>query len=90
VRGLVHLSNEVDITHWCAIMERPLLRLLRSSAIHFQHLGPLIAHHGLRQPAFGRISSILARVNREQPDIWNFVTENGKLWTPKKAIPLAA
>jgi N-acyl-L-homoserine lactone synthetase len=90
VRGLVQLSNEIGITHWCAVMERSLLRLLQSSAIHFEPLGPLVEYHGLRQPAFGRIGAILARMNREQPDIWNFITEAGKLWTPKKAIPLAA
>ena len=86
VRGILQLSNELRITHWCAVMERPLLRLLQSSAIHFQQLGPLVAYHGLRQPAFGRIDSILARVNREQPGIWNFITDGGKLWRPKKIL----
>ena len=51
VRGLVQLSNEIGITHWCAVMERTLLRLLQASAIHFQPLGPLVEYHGLRQPA---------------------------------------
>lgn len=77
VRGLVQLSQDQGTTHWCAVMERTLLRLLRASAIHFQDMGPVVEYHGLRQPAFCHLPTMLARMAREQPDIWHFVTNGG-------------
>ena len=90
VRGLVQLSKEIGITHWCAVMERTLLRLLQSSAIHFEPLGPLVEYHGLRQPASGDVDAILARMRREQPAIWEFVTGGGSLCRNEAPVPLAA
>ncbi len=80
MRGLVALSGELGLTHWCALMEPCLLRLLRTTAIHFQPAGPVVEHHGLRQPSIGVIGDVLDRMEREQPAIWDFVTESGTLW----------
>lgn len=77
VQGLVRLSCELDITHWCAIMERSLLRLLRTSAIYFNPLGPLVDYHGPRQPCFSELGTLLDRVGRERPEIWEYLTLNG-------------
>jgi N-acyl amino acid synthase of PEP-CTERM/exosortase system len=79
VQGLVRLSRELGITHWCAIMERSLLRLLRSSAIYFRPIGPLVDYHGLRQPSVADLDALLQRVGREQPEIWSFLTENDRI-----------
>ena len=59
VRGLVQLSQLEGVTHWCAVMERTLLRLLRASGIHFDYMGPLVEYHGLRQPAFCDLGAML-------------------------------
>jgi len=85
VRGLVQLSGELGLTHWCALMEPTLLRLLRSTAMHFEAVGPLVEHHGKRQPSFTSLEGFLGRVQRDQPAIWDFVTDNGKLWTSPAA-----
>lgn len=94
VRGLVQLSQRQGVTHWCAVMERTLLRLLRASAIHFQDMGPVVEFHGLRQPAFCNLAGMLDRMAREQPAIWGFVTSNGAfassgvqgdIWTQRRA-----
>lgn len=90
VRGLVRLSRELGVTHWCAAMEPTLLRLLRASAIHFQPLGPLVEYHGLRQPAFNNVSAILGRMGREQPDLWAFITEAGRMPVSEAPQLLAA
>lgn len=79
-RGILGLSSQVGLTHWCALMDPCLLRLLRTSAIHFQPVGPLVEYHGFRQPAFADIAEMLHRGEREQPVIWDFVTEGGSLW----------
>ncbi len=78
VRGLVQLSQQAGVTHWCAVMERTLLRLLRSSGIHFEAVGPLVEYHGLRQPAFCELAGMLDRMRIEQPEIWDFVTNGGQ------------
>ncbi len=78
VQGAVRLSHDLGITHWCAVMERSLLRLLRTMAIHFAPVGPCIEHYGLRQPAIANLGALLARMERDQPAIWSLVTDDGR------------
>jgi N-acyl-L-homoserine lactone synthetase len=80
-RGLVQLSAQAGLTHWCAIMEKTLLRLLRTTSIHFQPVGPEVEFHGLRQPVVAAIDSILSRIQREQPAVWGYLTDHGSLWS---------
>lgn len=89
MRGLVALSGELGLTHWCALMEPCLLRLLRTTAIHFQPAGPLVEYHGLRQPSIGVIGDVLDRMEREQPAIWDFITESGTLWCEQSLMAAA-
>ncbi len=81
VRGLVQVSAENKLTHWCAIMERTLLRLLRATAIHFVPVGPTVRYHGIRQPAVCHINGMLDRMKLEQPSLWNYITDGGVLWS---------
>jgi N-acyl-L-homoserine lactone synthetase len=81
IRGLVQLSAETELTHWCAIMERTLLRLLRATGIHFVAVGPTVEHHGTRQPAVCGIANMLSRMKLEQPIAWAYITDNGALWS---------
>lgn len=80
IRGLVQLSGCIGVTHWCALMEPKLLRLLGASGIHSFPLAGLVEHHGLRQPSFVAINEMLERMRQEQPAIWDFVTETGASW----------
>jgi N-acyl-L-homoserine lactone synthetase len=89
LRGIVELSASMQLTAWCAIMERSLLRLLRFSGVHFHPLGPAIEHHGLRQPSWGRIDDVLGRMWSECPAVWNYITDGGALW-PCTSEPTAA
>jgi len=84
VRGIVLLSGRLGITHWCALMEPSLLRLLGANSIYFNAAGGLVDHHGLRQPSYGVVSDMLARLKREQSLIWDFVTAGGSLWEEPK------
>ena len=80
MQGIVRLSGELGLTDWCAIMEPMLLRLLRMNAIHFAPLGPLVEHHGLRQPSYANVPRVLAQMWAQQWDVWNYVTLGGTLW----------
>jgi N-acyl-L-homoserine lactone synthetase len=79
LHGMVRVSRDEGLTHWCCVMERTLLRLLQSSGMHFEPLGPLIEYHGIRQPAACHVRSMLARMQREKPLIWGFLTQDGEL-----------
>jgi N-acyl-L-homoserine lactone synthetase len=80
MQGVVRLSGLMGLTHWCAVMEPALLRLLRASGIHFQPLGPAIEHRGLRQPCAAAIGPLLGRLRDERPHVWDYVTAAGALW----------
>lgn len=77
IQGLVRISADQGITHWCAMMEPTLLRLLSRLSIYFRPLGPLVDFHGKRQPCYQQISVLLDRVEQEKPDIWLKLTANG-------------
>ncbi len=79
LQGIVRLSHEMGLTHWCAIMEPALLRLLRMNAVYFAELGPTVDYHGIRQPAYGHIRTVLDRIQHEQRDVWNYITLGGML-----------
>jgi N-acyl-L-homoserine lactone synthetase len=83
VQGLIKASHDLGTTHWCAVMERSLLRLLRTSSIYFHSLGSLVEYHGPRQPCFSPIGALLDRVGREQPEIWEYLTHGGKFCSAK-------
>ena len=89
MQGIVRLSGQMGLTHWCAVMEHTLLRLLRVSAIHFQPLGPAVEHRGLRQPSWGAIGTVLGRMRRERPVVWDYVTEGGSLWSEEQVASVA-
>jgi len=79
MQGIVRMSDALGLTHWCAIVEPFLLRLLQMNAIHFSPLGPVIEYHGPRQPTCGHIHTVLERIRREQWDVWNYITCGGTL-----------
>jgi len=90
MQGTLRLSRELGLTHWCAIMEPMLLRLLQTTAIHFSPLGSPVEYHGLRQPACLDIDTVLDRARVEQREGWDYVTLGGALWQPPVLAGLAA
>lgn len=90
MRGIVQVSAEAGLTHWCAIMETSLLRLLRATAIHFVPVGPKVEYHGTRQPAVAAIDTILGRIRLEQPVVWSYITCDGAFWPDQAVRPAVA
>ena len=80
IRGLVRMSVEHGVRHWCIVVEPPLLRLLKTLGFVFENLGPLVQHHGLRQPCHADLERLLDGVRRLRPDVWEVVTDRGALW----------
>jgi N-acyl amino acid synthase of PEP-CTERM/exosortase system len=91
VQGLVRLSGELGLTDWCAVMEPTLLRLLRMTSINFLPVGLPVEYHGLRQPCHNRIGDLLDGVANGRPDIWKYLTQDGRFWRrPPRQAAIAA
>ena len=74
---MVRMSFEYGITHWCAMMEPTLLRMLAAMAIRFRPVGPLVEFHGLRQPCYCSVADILDSTRAERPAFWSVLTDGG-------------
>jgi len=77
IQVLVRMSARYGITHWCAVMEPKLLRMLDAMAIRFKPIGPLVEHHGVRQPCSCNIAEALRAVKAERPAFWDVLTCGG-------------
>lgn len=78
--AIVKMSAEHHITHWYAVMDVSLLRLLSRFGISFRPMGGLVDYHGLRQPCFGNVDEVLAGIWEKRPDIWRLITADGTVW----------
>jgi len=79
IQALVRMSMQQGITHWLAVMEPKLLRMLAAMAIHFEPLGGMVEYHGWRQPCFCNLAEVLQRVKIERPTFWTVLTAGGTL-----------
>jgi N-acyl amino acid synthase of PEP-CTERM/exosortase system len=79
IQTLVRMSARHGITHWCALMEPKLLRMLAAMAIHFKPLGKPVEYHGLRQPCYCHVPTVLDRVRQDRPMFWQILTDKDPL-----------
>ena len=79
IQGLVRMSRANSVTHWCAVMETKLIRMLDAMGIHFTPVGPQIDYHGLCQACYCELEAVLASVKRERPSFWDIITDGGAL-----------
>jgi N-acyl amino acid synthase of PEP-CTERM/exosortase system len=76
----LRLAFAHGVTHVCAVMEPALLRLLSRFAIKFKPLGAQVQFHGWRQPCYTTIAGVLSEIELEQHQMWETITDNGRLW----------
>lgn len=79
-RAIVAMSAREGITHWYAVMEPALLRLLTRFGIHFRPVGKLVNYHGKRQPCVGEVDTVLAGIWQERREVWDLITDGGRIW----------
>ncbi len=78
--AIVKMSAQHNVTHWYAVMDVSLLRLLSRFGIRFLPMGEQVDYHGFRQPCFGSIDAVLAGIWEKRPDIWQLITADGSVW----------
>jgi N-acyl amino acid synthase of PEP-CTERM/exosortase system len=79
IQSMLRMSLQNGITHWCAMMEPTLLRMLTAMAIRFEPLGAPVQHRGWRQPCFCNVADVMAAVKAERPSFWDVLTAGGSL-----------
>lgn len=76
--AIVRMSVIQRSTHWFAVMDPVLLRLLQRFGIHFPAIGPLVNHHGLRRPTLATAATVVEGILKKRPDVWEIVTDRGR------------
>lgn len=84
IAAAFRMSVEQSITHWFAVMEPGLLRLLQRFGMHFLPVGPIVNHHGLRRPTLAAVAALSDGILGKRPDVWELVTDRGRF------VPIAA
>jgi N-acyl amino acid synthase of PEP-CTERM/exosortase system len=68
-----------NVLFWTAVMEPKLLRLLARMGICYTPIGPLVEHHGIRQPCYCYVPDMLENARRAHPQWWSVLTDGGLL-----------
>jgi N-acyl amino acid synthase of PEP-CTERM/exosortase system len=75
LRGVGRVAASRGIKTLCAAMAPPLLRLLERFGLMFEHLGPLVEHHGPRQPCVAECEQLLSGLAGRNPDYYRVVKD---------------
>lgn len=75
IRAVYDLSRKHGVTHLVATMDPLLLRLMARMHIDFEPLGPLVDHHGMRQPCAAAISNLRQAFSEAWPDMYQLVDD---------------
>jgi len=88
VQILLRQSMDMGIEYWGAVMEPQLLRWLAMLGISFEPIGPMVSHHGLRQPSYCHLPTMLQALAKAKPEFWDVVTNGGELIWPAAGADL--
>jgi N-acyl amino acid synthase of PEP-CTERM/exosortase system len=80
ITALHKMSFKYEKTHWLALMEPALFRLLKQIGIEFTAIGPVCNYHGKRLPCLLNVTDFLARIQQDNPDLWELFTDSGGFW----------
>ena len=79
IQFLLRQCVEQGVVYWTAVMESTFLRMLARMGIHFTSIGPVVFHHGFRQPCYCYLPTMLEELKFEHPDYWQVITNGGEL-----------
>lgn len=82
--AVVRMTIQHNISYWYVGVEPAFHRLLKKFGIDFPSIGPLFEYHGKRIPCLGSTESILSGIHKYRPDVWRFITQDGKLTRPNQ------
>ncbi len=74
IRGCVTLAAVHGVSYLCALLEPALIRRVARLGVTFPAAGPLVEHHGLRQPSIICVDDVLDHLADHRPEVWAAVT----------------
>ena len=88
MRGLLRICRDYQISILAAVMEPSLLRILARLGLDFERLGPLVQHHGSRQPCIARLVDLLRGSRAQGNLLWEYWQEDASpvIAQPQSAI----
>ena len=72
--GVLGICLEYGITHLAAVMEPPLIRILRRLGLDFVPIGGLVEHHGLRQPCIAELADLIQHLRDSENLVWQYIS----------------
>jgi N-acyl amino acid synthase of PEP-CTERM/exosortase system len=76
---LIRACHDNNINYFFGTLEPAWFRFLSASGIHFTKIGPLMDYHGARWPGVIKVTDLLDGVAEKNLDMWNFLTNYGRL-----------
>lgn len=77
--GIIRTCARLGITHWLSVMEPSLNRLLGLYGLQLDPIGPLVDYHGPRRPYHAEISKVMNRMQKNNCQVWELVTDQGNI-----------
>jgi N-acyl amino acid synthase of PEP-CTERM/exosortase system len=75
LRGIVGICLQSGLSHITAVMEPPLIRLLKRFGLDFQSIGGLVEHHGVRQPCVASLHDLIDHARDESSTLWSYAKD---------------
>ena len=72
MKGVFDICRDYEISHLAAVMEPPLIRILRRFGLDFIPIGGLVEHHGLRQPCIAQMANLIERSRASDTLLWQY------------------
>lgn len=82
--GVFQMSAAHNIKYWVSAMNPVLNRLLGYYGLGLHPIGPLVDYHGMRRPYFIKLDNTLQGLYQDRHDIWELVTDCGKVYPHPK------
>ncbi|HUC08856.1 MAG TPA: PEP-CTERM/exosortase system-associated acyltransferase [Stellaceae bacterium] len=82
LRGILRICREYEVSVIAALVEPALWRILSRLGLDFGRLGPLVEHHGVRQPCVAPLVDLLRGSQSQGSLLWEY-------WE-KEAAPVIA
>jgi N-acyl amino acid synthase of PEP-CTERM/exosortase system len=76
IRGILGICLDYQVAELAAMMEPALIRILRRLGLHFEPIGGLVEHHGIRQPCVARLADLIERSREGFTLLWQYTGED--------------
>lgn len=79
IAAVIGLTCQSGITHFYAMMEPALVKLLARFGVPCHSIGQVVEYRGQRVPTLGSIPDITSSICSDHPDTWKIVAETAGL-----------